>query len=211
MTTTTADREYQVSDRSPGYNLPQRMGRRMWGPMFAMAIMAWPAALILAGVRAAELSSASPDPVIVAQLGQLVPAVMFIGFLAVFAAISFAIARILGVFRKGGGEVQEEAGREVHTLRMPATAKVFMASMMMAMMLIAVAVALHFVVAGAIGTWSENTVAQWSIALEAVRRIGVAIYLVAITLGLGTIITVLRFQSTRLGQLPAEPSRPMRI
>lgn len=207
MTTTTPDREYQVTDRSPGYNLPQRMGRRMWAPMFAMAIMAFPVAFILAAVRASELASANPDLETVGRLGQIVPAVMFIGFLAVFAAISFAIARILGVFRNGGGEVQEETGREVRTLRMPATAKVFMALMMMAMMAIAVAVVLHFVVAAAIGTWSATSVEQWSIALESVRRFGVALYLMAITLGLGTIITVLRFQSTRIRQLAAEPRR----
>lgn len=206
MTTKTTDRDYQVTDRSPGYNLPQRMGRRLWAPMFAMALMAWPIALVLAGVRAGELATANHDPLVVARLGQIVPAVMFIGFLAVFAAISFAIARILGVFRKGGGEVQEEAGRRVHTPRMPGTAKAFVALMMMAMMAIAVAVVLHFVVAAAIGTWSETTVEQWSIALEAVRRIGVAVYLTAITLGLGTIITVLRFQSDRIGELSAEPT-----
>lgn len=84
--------------------------------------------------------------------------------------------------------------------------------MMMAMMIIAVAVVLHFVVAAAVGTWSETAVEQWSIALEAVRRVGVALYLVAITHGLGTIITVLHFQATRIRQLPAEPGseRPIR-
>lgn len=123
MTTKTSDRYFLVTDRSPGYNTPQKMGRGLWAPMFAMAIMAWPVAMILAGIMAAELSAANPDPVLVAQLGQYVPAVMFIGFLAVFAAVSFAIARILGVFRKGGGEVQETAGRAVHTLRMPTSAK----------------------------------------------------------------------------------------
>lgn len=207
MTSKTSDREYRVTDRAPGYNLPQRMGRRMWAPMFAMAVMAWPVAITLAGIRASELASADPDPVTVARLGQLVPAVMFIGFLSVFAAISFAIARILGVFRHGGGEVQEAAGRKVQTLRMPATARIFMALMMAAMTAIGVAVVLHFVVAAAIGTWSETTVEQWAISLEAVRRIGVAVYLVAITLGLGTIITVLRFQSSRITQLPAETVR----
>jgi hypothetical protein len=207
MTTKTHTREYEVHKTAPGYNLPQRMGRRMWAPMFAMAVMAWPVALILAGIRAAELSATNPDPVAVARLDQIVTAVMFIGFLSVFAAVSFAIARILGVFRKGGGEVQQDSGREVRTLRMPATAKAFMALMMMAMMAIAVAVVLHFVVAANIGIWSPTAVDQWSIALEAVRRIGVAIYLVAITLGLGTIITVLRFQSTRIRELPAEPFR----
>jgi hypothetical protein len=59
---------------------------------------------------------------------------MAIGFAAVFAAISFAIARILGAFRKGGGDVQEAAGTEVRTLKMPLTAKLFIAVMAMGMM-----------------------------------------------------------------------------
>lgn len=204
MTTNTFTPDYEVTNRSPGYNLPQKMGRRLWAPMFAMAIMAWPVALILAIVRAAEVGSANPDPLTIARLGQVIPGVMFIGFLSVFAAISFAIARILGAFRMGGGEVQEATRRSVHTLKMPVTAKLFMALMMMAMMAIAVAVVLHFVVASSIGTWSDTSVEQWSIVLEAVRRIGTAVYLFAITLGLGTIITVLRFQSIRIRQLPSE-------
>lgn len=195
---------FKVTDRAPGYNLPQRMGRRLWAPMFAMAIMAWPVALILAGIRAAELAASNPDPVTVARLGQIEIGVMFIGFMSVFAAISFAIAWILGEFRRGGGEVQETLGTQVQTLRMPGTAKAFMALMMMAMMAIAVAVILHFVVAANVGVWSEAVVEQWSIVLEGIRRIGIAVYLLAITLGLGTIITVLRFQSLRVRQLPDE-------
>lgn len=161
----------------------------------------------LHGLRASEIAGPNPDEVLVARLGQLVPAVMFIGFLSVFAAISFAIARILGVFRKGGGEVQVATGRQVQTLRMPGTAKSFMALMIMAMMIIAVAVVLHFVVAGAVGDWSAVTVEQWSIALEAARRVGVAIYLVAIMLGLGSIITVLTFQSRRIRELGSESAQ----
>lgn len=195
---------FKVTDRAPGYNLPQRMGRRLWAPMFAMAIMAWPVALILAGIRAAELAASNPDPVTVARLGQIEIGVMFIGFMSVFTAISFAIAWILGEFRRGGGEVQETSGTQVQTLRMPGTAKAFMALMMMAMMAIAVAVILHFVVAANVGVWSEAVVEQWSIVLEGIRRIGIAVYLLAITLGLGTIITVLRFQSLRVRQLPDE-------
>lgn len=195
---------FKVTDRAVGYNFPQRLGRALWAPMFAMAIMAWPVALILAGVRAAELAAADPDPVTVAQLGQVTTGVMFIGFMSVFASISFAIARILGEFRKGGGEVQETTGHQVQTLKMPGTAKAFIVLMMMAMMTIAVAVILHFVVAANVGAWSEASVEQWTIVLEGVRRIGIAVYLMAIALGLGTIITVLRFQSVRVLQLPDE-------
>jgi hypothetical protein len=175
--------------------------------MLAMALMAWPVGLILSGVRAGEIASAAPDLETIATLGQLVPAFMFIGFLGVFAAISFAIARILGVFRQGGGDVQEAARRNVHTLRMPVIAKAFLGLMMMATMLIAVAVVLHFVAAAGVGSWSAATLEQWSIVLEAVRRTGVALYLFAITFGLGTIITVLRFQTHRIGRLAGEPAR----
>jgi hypothetical protein len=209
MTTTTNEGTFavEVSQRAPGYNAPHKMGRRLWAPMLAMSSMAWPLAVILAAVRASEIAAANPDAVLVARLGQLIPAVMFIGFLSVFAAISFAIARILGVFRKGGGEVQQAAGRQVHTLRMPGSAKAFLVLMMMAMMIIAVAVVLHFVVAAAVGDWTPSTVEQWSIVLEAARRFGIALYLVAIALGLGTIITVLRFQSRRIRELVSEAAR----
>ena len=160
MTTTNKELTYDVSDQSLGYSLPQRMGRRLWAPMLAMALMAWPVGLILSWIRAAEIASATPDPDTIATLGQLVPAFMFIGFMAVFAAVSFAIARILGVFRAGGGDTQAAARRSVHTLRMPVTAKVFLGTMMMAMMTIAVAVVLHFVAAAGVSSWSETSLEQ---------------------------------------------------
>ena len=40
--------------------------------------------------------------------------------------------------------------------------------------------------------------------LEGIRRIGVAMYLVAIAFGLATIVHVLRFQSIRVRELPDE-------
>lgn len=196
--------DYEVTEQGLGYNKPQTMGRRLWAPMFAMALMAWPVGLILSWVRAAEIASDAPDTETIAVLGQLVPAFMFIGFLSVFAAISFAIARILGAFRKGGGEVQETARRSVQTLRMPVTAKVFMGSMIMGMMAILIPVILHFAVAANASSWSEVSVEQWSVVLEGFRRLGVALYLFGIAFGLGTIIHVLRFQAQRIRQLPAE-------
>lgn len=200
---TTIATNHTVTDRSLGYALAHKMGNRLWGAMFAMAIMAFPVALVLAFGRAATIADASgpADIETAARLGHLIAGFGFIGFAAVFAAISFAIARILGRFRKGGGEVQEAAGGEVHTLKMPITAKVFMAFMVMGMMAIFGAVVLHFVAAAAVGTWSLETVARWGEVLEAVRRLGVGLYLFGITFGLGTIITVVRFQTVRLGGL----------
>jgi hypothetical protein len=202
--TTTTEFNYETTTTNPGYNPPQKMGRKLWAPMLAMALMAWPVGLVLSWIRAAEIATAAPDAELIARLGQLVPAFMFIGFLGVFSAISFAIARILGAFRNGGGQLQVAAGTAVRTLKMPKTAKLFLASMMMGMMALLVSVILHFVVAANVATWAAEDVRQWSEVLEGVRRFGVALYLFGITFGLGTIITVLRFQSIRIRQLPGE-------
>jgi len=171
--------------------------------MLAMAILAFPVALILSWVRAATIADATTtgDIETAARLGHLIAAFGFIGFIGVFSAISFAIARILGRFRKGGGDIQEECGDDVHTLVMPTTARVFMASMMMGMVILAVSVVLHFVAASGVGTWALEDVERWATVLEGTRRLGVALFLFGIAFGLGTIVTVLRFQSVRIGQV----------
>lgn len=200
--TTSNDFAFEVSRESPGYNKPQRMGRRLWGPMWVMAIMAFPVALVVGIVRAVAVSEGQAESSI-AALGHTTTGIMFIGFTAVFAAISFAIARILGEFRKGGGEVQELVGSEVRTLKMPLTAKVFMVGMAMGMMALLVASIIHLVIAGQVasGAVSLAQAETAAINLEAVRRVGVAVYLVAIALGLATITRVLRFQAIRIREL----------
>lgn len=200
--TTSNDFAFEVSSESPGYNKPQRMGRRLWGPMWVMAIMAFPAALVIGIVRAVAVSEGQAKSSI-AALGHTTTGIMFIGFTAVFAAISFAIARILGEFRKGGGEVQELVGSEVRTLKMPLTAKVFMVGMAMGIMALLVASIIHLVIAGQVasGVVSLAQAETAAINLEAVRRVGVAVYLVAIAFGLATITRVLRFQAIRIREL----------
>ncbi len=196
--------DYEISSKGLGYNKPQEMGRKLWAPMFVMSLMAFAVGIALAISRATIVSDFGVADEGALRLSHLIPAVQFIGFLAVFSAVSFAIARILGAFRKGGGEVQETAGTQVQTLKMPKTAKLFMASMAMGMMIILAMVVLHFVAAANVGTWSVETLARWGDVLEGFRRLGVALYLFGITFGLGTIITVLRFQAARVRQLPAE-------
>ena len=200
MTTTLERFDVTTTATGQGYNLPQKMGRRLWLPMFLMAVMAFPVAWILGVVASAEIASSgiTEDAL---RLRHLVPAFGFMGFLAVFSAISFAIARILGAFRKGGGDVQESIGDEVQTLRMPLTARIFMAFMMMGMMAIGLAVILHFVAAANAGSWDPESVLRWADVLEAFRRIGIAMYLFGIVFGLGTIIHVLRFQAIRIREL----------
>lgn len=199
-----------ASERGLGYNLPQKMGRALWGPMFLMGLMAFVVALILGIVNANDVATAPGDQVTIEQLRHVTAGVMFIGFMSVFSAITFAIARILGEFRKGGGEVQELLGGHVQTLKMPATAKGMILFMMMGMMILVVAVILHFVAAGTVVGASDAALLsseRWFVALEGVRRIGVAMHLFGIVLGLATIVHVLRFQSVRVRELADEHAR----
>jgi hypothetical protein len=192
------------SKESLGYNAPQEMGRRLWLPMFAMALMGWGVGFVLAIV---EANTDRTDVGRLQTLGHLVPAFMFIGFLGVFASISFAVAKILGDFRKGGGEVQALTGAEVQTLKMPATAKAMLGLMMMGMMVMAVGIVLHLIAAASFdGVAAADIIdnAQWGAVGSGLRRMGVALYLTGITFGLGTIIEVLRFQSIRVQEVAAD-------
>ncbi len=206
MATRRYDFDITVTEHALGPNLPQRVGALLWAPMLLMAAMAFPVALILAIWRANLIAQAAQAQT-VAALGQFIPAAMFLGFASVFAAISFSIARILGVLRTGGGAVQEAAGRSVHTLRMPATAKLFLLLMAVAMMTLLFAVVAHVVLGVSLlkGQVASATVQTWAEWLEGVRRFGAAIYLLSISLGLATIFKVLGFQAIRLGELAAEP------
>jgi hypothetical protein len=190
------------SDHSLGYNVPQKVGRRLWLPMFIMALMGWTVGIILAVTEAA---TDRDDLDTLQTLGQLIPAFMFIGFLGIFSAITFAIARILGEFRRGGGEVQEIAGSEVQTLQMPGTAKAMLGFMMMGMMVMLAGIITNFVGAAAFtGVATDVTDnAATAAAAGGLRRMGVALYLTGIAFGLGTIIEVLRFQAIRIREVAA--------
>jgi hypothetical protein len=188
-----------ISDRPVERNLPQRIGRAAWAPMLVMAVMAWPAALALGLLRSDAV--ATGRTLDAAALGQLVPAVTFFGFMAVFSSIAFAIARVLGEFRVGGGQVQQALAVPVHSLAMPLTAKMFIATMAMGMMMLVGAVVAHSVLA--VRIWSGDIVdaselESWSVDLEAIRRLGTTVYLVSLLLGLSTVVQVVRFQTDRL-------------
>ncbi len=195
------------SEASLGINLPQQMGRKLWLPMFAMAFMGWAVGFVLAIVEAGTDRGEVDN---LQTLSHLVPAFMFIGFLGVFAAISLAIARILGEFRSGGGMVQEAAGAPVQTLKMPLTAKAMLGFMMMGMMVMAAGIVTNFVAAGAFdGTNPADIIdsARYGAAGAGLRRLGTVIYLTGITFGLATIIEVLRFQAIRISEVAASHGR----
>jgi hypothetical protein len=201
MTTTTYDFNTQTSTKALDVNVPQKAGRTLWAPAFAMSLVGFVGGMILAIVKATAI--ADGDAVLAASLNNYGIAAMFFGFTMVFTGISFAIARILGEFRVGGGRTQEAAGSEVKTLKMPATAKAFIGLMAMAMMILMAAVIGHVVVGVQINaeTLSLVDAEQWDLWLEAARRFAVQLYLFAIALGLGTIIYVIRFQSIRIREI----------
>jgi len=211
MTTTLNSRTFDIetTDHAQGPNLPQRVGTKLWKPMLVMALMGFAVGSVLAAIRASAIANGDAVSTIV-SLQHFVPAAMFVGFASVFAAISFAIARILGEFRTGGGAVQESAGMPVETLNMPPTAKAFIGLMAMAMMTILAAVVAHIVIGAQVASGNATALAdseQWAIWLEGVRRFGTALYLFAIALGLGTIIHVLRFQAIRIRELATQTNR----
>ena len=197
----------EVTKGNPGLNLPQRVGKKLWLPMFLMGIMAFPVAFILGIIRATAVADGASEANTAAVLGQLVPAVQFIGFMSIFSAIVFAIAQILGAFREGGGGVQEAAGKRVLTLVMPRTAYTMLLLMMMGMMMLLFAIVAHFVLAFVVDDASLSTlrtVETWSTWLDGLRRFGVSTYLLSFAFGLYTIVMVIRLQSRRIRELKDE-------
>jgi hypothetical protein len=205
------DFAYSVSPRAASRNLPQRLGTILWAPMAAMAVMAFGAAITLAAVQS-HLIDRAIRPDVAAALGHGAEAAIAVGLASVFAAVAFAITRILGVLRTGGGSIQEASGRVVHTLKMQVTAKIFLGLMVMAMMVLlfvaAADAALASTVYHAINNGDQPTqtlVQRWATWLGALRAVGVVTYLVSISFGLATIVQVLRFQTRRISELPTEP------
>ena len=208
MAAATPHFDIVTSDHGLGRNLPQRIGRALWLPMWLMAFGFFTVGFVIGVIRADEIADGGGADTI-AQLQHVGAGFQFLGFAALFAAISFAIAKILGEFRKGGGEVQEATGRVVQTLKMPLTAKLFLATMAMAMMAIVIASILHFIFAADIDATAASLEdsEQRFLVLEGIRRGGIAVYLIAFLLGLATIIQVLRFQAVRIRQLVDESRR----
>jgi hypothetical protein len=198
--------DVEVSARSPGYNRVQQVARAVCLPALLMGLMGIAAGLGIAIVRGAHIHAQTYSAANLETLRQISQGVMFGGLAFVLAGVSFAIATILGALRRGGGDVQEAAGRTVQVLKRPWTAWAFLGVMMMAMMAVLGAAALHIIW----GTDVHGSLASLNLsdkrytALVGVERLGIGMYLTAIAFGLASIIHVLRFQARRIREVPLE-------
>lgn len=191
---------------SPGYNRVQRVARLMVLPSLAMGVMAIAGGLGVGIARATQITD-DASAATIAELAHIQQGVLFIGLAFLFAAISFAIARILGALRKGGGDIQQAAARSVEVLKRPLSAWVFLALMMMAMMTVLATSVLHLAFAADItaGAASLAEADDRLTALAGLERLGLGMYLTAIAFGLAAIVHVLRYQSRRVRELAAQP------
>ena len=209
-----------------GLNPAQRMGTLLWLPMLLMGLMVLGAAFGLGVARGAigadlfETFDAS-DQASFATLGVLSAGFAMLGLGLLLAAISFALVRLAGVFRKGGASIQKAAGQPVRGSPMAWTAWAFLGLMMMGMMVVIAGFVAQVVAAVSIyDAWIDATgpdgavvsdlgraqsITTWSVP---VMRAGVALLFTGIAFMLATIVHGLREQALRLKQMAtlAEPS-----
>ncbi len=163
------------------------MAERAWAPMLAMGPM-----LVAVGLVLSLIQSGESDPETFIDLAGWTQGLQFLGLAMTLGGISFLLGTILAALRKGGGEVQESLGVSVMTLKMPASAKAFVALMMMGVMIAIVQFVLYLVAIG------REDPASWFAWLAPVRVLGVGLILSGIVLALYTIGTVLALQFDRL-------------
>jgi hypothetical protein len=172
---------------APGTLMIHKIAPKLWAPMLAMGVMGLTVGVVLGFIQAA--TDDAEDFATIAAWNQ---GLMFLAEGFMLAAISFLLASILRVLRDGGGEAQEALGVTVKTLRMPLSAKAFMAIMMMGMMIAMVQFVLYIIVAYA------DDRAAWFAWLGTFRELSLGLLLMGIVLALYTIGTVLSFQFNRM-------------
>lgn len=176
-----------VTAKAPDALPIHRMAKKMWRPMLAMGYMAVVVGFVI------SLAWASGGGIVSSAWTQ---GLQFLGEAMLLAGVSFLLGTILWAIRTGGGETQEGLGVAVHTLKMPVTAKVFVALMALGLMVgVAQFVGYLIVAGGGVHT------AAWLAFLGPLRELALALILSGITLALVTIGSALGFQFDRVIQL----------
>jgi len=176
---------------APPAPLPiHKMARTMWFPMLVMGPM-----LVAAGFVTSIVWSNNIGTETGLTASGWTQGLQFLGEGLVLAGISFLLGSILASLRQGGGEVQQALGLNVTTLKMPSTAKAFVALMLAGLMISMVQFGLYLY------TLTFDTLAEvtpWWAWLGPFRELGLALLLSGIVLALATIANVLGFQFSRI-------------
>ncbi len=180
-----------ATQAAPDPLLIHRLARKMYAPMLAMGAMAVVLGLVLSIVQA---GTDSADTFV--KLSAWVQGTQFLGEALILSGISFLLGTILASLRAGGGEVQESLGLSVKTLKMPTTAKAFVALMMAGLMIAIVQFVLYLIAA-----YGDVDRATWFAFLAPLREVALGLILSGIVLALWTIGTVLGFQFSRIKEI----------
>ncbi|MEN8233656.1 MAG: hypothetical protein ABFR89_01875 [Actinomycetota bacterium] len=184
-----------VSAKAPTRLPIHRMANTMWGPMLVMGVMAVFTGLVVSWVWAGNIGTSTGLGAAAWTQG-----LQFLGEGFVLASISFLLASILSGLREGGGEVQEALGLPVKTLKMPPTAKTFVALMMMGLMIEIAQFGLYIYIT----TFDDLArYTLWSSWLGPFRELGLGLLLAGIVLALATIAKALGFQFSRIRDIVA--------
>jgi hypothetical protein len=164
-----------------------KMAKKMFRPMVAMGLM-----LVLVGLVVAFVEAGTVPNVAASAWKQ---GLQFLGEGMLLSGIAFMLGTILWAIRTAGGEVQESLGVKVYTPKMSATAKGFVALMMLGL----IAEIIQFIGYLAVAGSSDPSVAfTW---LAPLRELGLGLILAGITLSLVAIANVLAFQFWRVQNL----------
>lgn len=178
---------------SPPKLLPiHKMARLMWRPMLAMGAMALTTGLVSSVIWADQ----TPGTEAFRQAAAFTQGVEFLGETLLLSGIAFLLGTILAGLREGGGEVQSSLGLPVTTLKMPVTAKAFVALMMMGFM---AGIAQFVLYLGQLSNADDPaSFASWMNWLGPFRELALGLILAGIVLALVTIGNVLGFQFDRV-------------
>ena len=175
-----------------------KMARTLWFPMIVMGPM-----LVLAGLVTSIVWANNVGTSTGIGASGWTQGLQFLGEGLILAGISFLLGSILASLREGGAAVQKALGLNVITLKMPATAKAFVALMMAGLMVSMVQFGFYVYTVTGLNAESLADIAPWWAWLGPFRELGLALLLAGIVLALATIANVLGFQFSRIRSIAA--------
>ena len=197
------DTHTDYGDATVTKNVPEplpihKMARTMWFPMIAMGPMFVIAGLVTSIVWGNNVGTSTG----VGASGWT-QGLQFLGEGLVLSGISFLLGSILASLREGGASVQKALGLNVITLKMPATAKGFVALMATGLMISMIQFGLYIYTVTGLNADSFAEIAPWWAWMGPFRELGLALLLAGIVLALATIANVLGFQFSRIRSIAA--------